>query len=205
MKRAFDILAALVGLVVLSPVLVAAAVAILVCDGRPVLFRQPRPGRHGRIFRIVKFRTMTVASGPDTGDTARITRLGRVLRSTSIDELPELWNVLLGDMSIVGPRPLLTSYLPLYSATQARRHEVRPGLTGLAQVSGRNGLGWDEKFALDVWYVDNRSFRLDLRIVMATVGLVVRRSNVDASGDQTMPVFTGNQTTPVFTGEGPER
>ncbi|WP_439533853.1 sugar transferase [Polymorphobacter sp.] len=194
MKRAIDILASLAGLVALSPLLLAVAAAILITDGRPVFFRQPRPGLRGRIFRIVKFRTMTVATGAgaDSSDTARITRLGRILRATSIDELPELWNVLVGDMSLVGPRPLLTSYLPLYSPTQARRHEVRPGLTGLAQVRGRNAISWNEKFALDVWYVDNQSLRLDFEILAATVGLVLRRSNVDASGEQTMPVFTGD-------------
>ncbi|PZN94791.1 MAG: sugar transferase [Alphaproteobacteria bacterium] len=195
MKRAIDIVASFVGLLLLAPLLAAVAVLILVRDGRPVLFRQERPGRHGRPFRIVKFRTMTVApsAGAAIGDTARVTRLGKALRASSIDELPELWNVLVGDMSLVGPRPLLTAYLPLYSATQARRHEVRPGLTGLAQVRGRNAISWEAKFALDVFYVDNRSLWLDLRILGATAGLVLRRSDIDASVGETMPVFTGSR------------
>lgn len=195
MKRAIDIVASFVGLLLLTPLLAAVAVLILVRDGRPVLFRQERPGRHGRPFRIVKFRTMTVASAPGAaiGETARVTRLGKALRASSIDELPELWNVLVGDMSLVGPRPLLTAYLPLYSATQARRHEVRPGLTGLAQVRGRNAISWEAKFALDVFYVDNRSLWLDLRILGATAGLVLRRSDIDASVGETMPVFTGSR------------
>lgn len=192
MKRLFDIIAAGLALILLSPILALVALAILARDGSPVLFRQDRPGRGGTIFSIIKFRTMQpTGAGDDVHSVARVTPLGRFLRATSLDELPELWNVLTGDMSLVGPRPLLTGYLPLYTAEQARRHEVRPGLTGLAQISGRNALGWDEKFALDVWYVDHRSLWLDFKIIAGTVRQLLRRSQVDASGSQTMPVFTG--------------
>lgn len=194
MKRALDILGAMVGLVLLSPVLAGIALLVRRQMGRPVLFRQIRPGLNGRPFAMVKFRTMleaTDAHGRPLPDAERLTGLGRFLRASSLDELPELWNVLRGDMSLVGPRPLLTEYLPLYTPFQARRHEVRPGITGWAQVNGRNALSWDEKFALDVWYVENRSLWLDLRILWLTVRKVVRREGISAAGDATMPRFTG--------------
>ena len=183
MKRALDVVGAALGLVLLSPVVAATAVAVAATMGRPVLFRQTRPGLGGRSFELVKFRSMREAvddHGLPLSDKARLTRLGRFLRRTSLDELPELWNVLKGDMSLVGPRPLLMEYLPRYSATQARRHEVRPGITGLAQVSGRSALSWDERFALDVWYVDHRSLWLDLTILAKTLGKVVSMEGVAA-------------------------
>jgi len=163
--------------------------------GRPILFRQLRPGRHGKPFNIVKFRTMrALRPGEEAvaSDAARLTRLGRFMRATSLDELPELWNVLRGDMSLVGPRPLLMHYLELYSPEQARRHNVRPGLTGWAQVKGRNALGWPEKFALDIWYVENRGLWLDLRILAMTVWQVIARRGISAEGFATMPEFRGN-------------
>src|SRR5579863_2202999 len=178
MKRTFDVLVSLVALIVLSPLLLGVAILVRIKLGSPVLFSQDRPGLGGRIFRLLKFRTMhdgRDADGRLLPDEQRITDLGRFLRSTSIDELPELWNVLRGDMSLVGPRPLLVSYLSRYSPQQARRHEVRPGLTGWAQVNGRNALDWDERFRLDVWYVDHRSLALDFRILLRTVAIVLRR------------------------------
>ncbi|QYX58704.1 sugar transferase [Roseovarius sp. SCSIO 43702] len=189
-----DILGALIGLILFSPLLILLFVLIRRDMGAPVLFRQTRPGKDGKPFEMIKFRSMKDARGPDgtpLPDAERITPLGRKLRSTSADELPELWNVLKGDMSLVGPRPLLMEYLPLYSAEQARRHEVRPGITGWAQVNGRNALSWDEKFALDVWYVDNRTLWLDLRIIWMTLAKVMRRDGISASGEATMPRFTG--------------
>ena len=195
MKRFMDIIFASVALILLSPVLLLVALAILFTMGTPVFFRQQRPGLHGRPFGIVKFRTMrAVRPGEDAvaSDGMRLTRLGRFLRAASLDELPELWNVLKGDMSLVGPRPLLMQYLPLYSPVQARRHEVRPGLTGWAQVKGRNALSWDEKFALDVWYVDHRSLGVDLRILILTVWQVLARRGIAAEGSATMPEFRGN-------------
>lgn len=194
MKRAFDLFGSVVALVILLPVIIAVAAAVAVSMGRPVLFRQTRPGLLGRPFELVKFRTMKDARdehGQPLPDGARLTRFGRMLRATSLDELPELWNVAKGEMSLVGPRPLLMDYLPLYSAHQARRHEVRPGLTGLAQVRGRNALSWEEKFELDVWYVDHRSFLLDLRILAETLWHVVRPHGISAEGEATMPAFTG--------------
>ncbi len=193
-KRVFDILGAGIGLLALSPVLLAVALMIRRRMGRPVFFRQVRPGLHGRPFEMIKFRTMRDAAdaeGNPLSDSERLTRLGRFLRSSSLDELPELWNVLRGEMSLVGPRPLLMEYLPLYSPEQARRHEVRPGITGWAQVNGRNAISWDERFALDVWYVDNRSLRLDLRIIWLTVRKVLKREGISAAGEATMPKFTG--------------
>ncbi len=195
MKRFLDIIFASVALLLLSPLLVLTALAILLTMGWPVLFRQRRPGLHGRPFEIGKFRTMlAVRPGEDAvaSDGARLTRLGRLLRATSLDELPELWNVLKGDMSLVGPRPLLMQYLPLYSPEQARRHEVRPGLTGWAQVKGRNALSWDEKFALDLWYVDHCSLWLDARIIGATIWQVLARRGISAEGAATMHEFRGN-------------
>ncbi|EAP77329.1 putative UDP-galactose phosphate transferase [Roseovarius nubinhibens ISM] len=164
--------------------------------GSPVFFRQTRPGRHGIPFEMVKFRTMRDAidaDGRPLPDAERLTKLGRFLRSSSLDELPELWNVLKGEMSLVGPRPLLMEYLPLYSPEQARRHEVRPGVTGWAQVNGRNAISWDEKFALDVWYVDNRSLWLDLKIIWLTIRKVVKREGISAAGEATMSRFTGTK------------
>lgn len=164
--------------------------------GRPILFHQARPGLHGQPFDMIKFRTMTDARGADgepLPDRDRLTSFGNFLRATSLDELPELWNVLTGDMSLVGPRPLLMEYLPLYAPEQARRHEVRPGITGWAQVNGRNALTWEEKFRLDVWYVDHRSIRLDLKILWLTVRKVLSREGVNATGEATMQKFTGGK------------
>lgn len=162
--------------------------------GSPVFFRQVRPGMHGKPFEMVKFRTMTDARGPDGAllpDADRLTPFGRFLRASSLDELPELWNVFKGDMSLVGPRPLLMEYMPLYSAEQARRHQVRPGITGWAQVNGRNALSWDDKFALDVWYVDHRTMWLDIKILWLTVKKVIIKEGISAAGEATMPKFTG--------------
>lgn len=195
MKRLFDILGASLGLLVLSPLMLLLWWKISRDMGKPVLFRQTRPGKDGKPFQMIKFRSMKDAVGPDGAplpDSERLTPLGRKLRASSADELPELWNVLKGDMSLVGPRPLLMEYLPLYSAWQARRHEVRPGVTGWAQVNGRNALSWDEKFALDIWYVDNRTLRLDLRILWMTVKKVLKRDGISASGEATMPRFKGS-------------
>jgi sugar transferase EpsL len=195
MKRLFDILLAGAALMLLAPLLACIALAVAIALGRPVLFRQQRPGRNGELFEMLKFRTMlggTMPDGTPLPDAQRLTRFGRWLRSTSLDELPGLWSVLRGDMSLVGPRPLLVEYLPLYNARQARRHEVRPGLTGWAQVNGRNALSWDEKFELDIWYVDNRSFLLDLRILLLTIKKVLLRHGITASNDVTMPRFLGN-------------
>ena len=190
MKRLFDILVAGAALILLSPLILAVAILVAAKLGRPVLFRQQRPGLHGRPFMLVKFRTMLSADGRPDGE--RLTTFGRRLRSTSLDELPELWNVLKGDMSLVGPRPLLMQYLPRYSPDQARRHDVRPGLTGWSQVNGRNAISWDQKLALDTWYVDNRSFALDLRILLMTVASVFARHGISAEGSDTMPEFMGN-------------
>lgn len=195
-KRTFDVIVSFLVLVVASPLLMILAVLVLVFLGSPVFFVQIRPGRHGKPFRIYKFRTMTEerdADGVLLPNSERLTGLGRFLRSTSLDELPELWNVFIGDMSLVGPRPLLMEYLELYSHDQARRHEVRPGITGWAQVNGRNTIGWEEKFILDVWYVDNRSFWLDLKILFMTVGNVMSRKDINASEKVTMPRFNGSK------------
>ncbi|AXK43607.1 sugar transferase [Erythrobacter aureus] len=194
MKRAFDILGAGIGLIVLSPVILVISLIIRGRMGAPVLYRQTRPGRHGIPFQMIKFRTMRDAvdeQGRLLPDGERLTGLGRFLRSSSLDELPELWNVLKGEMSLVGPRPLLMEYLPLYSPEQSRRHEARPGVTGWAQVNGRNAISWDQKFALDVWYVDNRSIWLDLKIVWLTIVKVVRRDGISAAGEATMSKFKG--------------
>ncbi len=195
MKRALDLIVAVFALILLSPLMLVIAVLVLLLLGRPILFVQERPGLHGKPFKIYKFRTMRnhETGGPtDTADAERMTRFGRFLRSTSIDELPELWNVVKGDMSLVGPRPLLMEYLPLYSPEQARRQEVRPGLTGWAQVQGRNTLSWDRKFELDVWYVDNRSVWLDLKILALTVVKVLARDGIAQEGEATMTRFRGN-------------
>lgn len=196
LKRGFDIVVALVALILLAPLFLVLSLLIRARLGSPVLFRQARPGLHGRIFQMIKFRTMTDERGADGSllpDDVRLRPFGRWLRSTSLDELPELWNVLRGDMSLVGPRPLLVDYLPRYSARQARRHEVRPGVTGWAQVNGRNALSWPEKFELDVWYVDNQSFALDMRILFLTMRSVLKRDGISASGEATMPAFRGNE------------
>jgi lipopolysaccharide/colanic/teichoic acid biosynthesis glycosyltransferase len=194
-KRATDVLVAAVGLVISAPVMAAVAVAVRRDVGSPVLFRQVRPGRHGEPFELVKFRTMRTIDETDgvANDAERLTPFGRWLRSTSLDELPTLWNVLRGDMSLVGPRPLLMEYLDRYTPTQARRHEVRPGVTGLAQVRGRNLLSWDEKFAADVEYVQRVGPVLDVRILLATLATVVRRQGISAPDAATMHLFTGTQ------------
>lgn len=195
-KRFFDILFGVSLLPLLTPALLTILVLVRCNLGTPVLFRQTRPGLHGQPFNMVKFRTMTDArdaAGNLLPDAERLTRFGRFLRSTSLDELPELFNVLKGDMSLVGPRPLLMEYLPLYSDTQRRRHEVRPGITGWAQVNGRNAVGWEERFRLDVWYVDNQSLWLDLRILWMTVKKVLVREGISAKGEATMAKFTGNK------------
>ena len=197
-KRAMDILGAGIGLILFAPVLLLLWCLIRRDMGTPVLFRETRPGRDGKPFEMVKFRSMKDAASPDgtpLPDAERITPLGAKLRSSSADELPELWNVLKGDMSLVGPRPLLMEYLPLYSPRQARRHDLRPGVTGWAQVNGRNALSWDEKFALDVWYVENRTLWLDLRIIWMTIAKVLRRDGIAADGEATMPKFTGSNVT----------
>lgn len=196
-KRLLDVVVAGVGLVLLSPLLAAIALAIRLRMGAPVLFRQTRPGRHGRPFELLKFRTMTDRRGPDgvlLPDAQRLTWIGRLLRRTSLDELPELVNVLRGDMSLVGPRPLLMEYLPLYTPEQARRHDVRPGITGWAQVNGRNATTWEERFAHDRYYVEHRSMRLDLHILKRTVTQVVTGAGVSAPGEATMARFTGDAT-----------
>ncbi|MDP9349427.1 MAG: sugar transferase [Gemmatimonadota bacterium] len=195
LKRVVDVLGSGAGLVVLSPVLAGVALAVRLSLGTPVLFRQVRPGRGGRPFTMYKFRTMRDARdarGEPLPDAERLTAVGRFIRSTSLDELPELVNVLRGDMSLVGPRPLLLEYLPLYTAEQARRHEVRPGITGWAQVNGRNALSWEEKFELDVWYVEHRSFWLDLKILLLTVVKVFAREGVSQEGQATMEKFRGS-------------
>jgi lipopolysaccharide/colanic/teichoic acid biosynthesis glycosyltransferase len=195
-KRAFDVVVAGLLLILLSPLLLVLALLVRVKLGSPVLFRQKRPGLGGKPFMLCKFRTMTDARGPDgalLSDAERLTRFGRRLRSTSLDELPELWNVLRGDMSLVGPRPLLMEYLPRYTRTQSRRHEVRPGLTGWAQIHGRNETSWSERLANDVWYVDHRSFRLDVRILLHTAWMVVTRRGVSRSDHATMPEFMGDE------------
>jgi lipopolysaccharide/colanic/teichoic acid biosynthesis glycosyltransferase len=193
-KRVTDICIAAVALLLAAPLLLLVAIAVRVNLGSPVLFRQQRPGLHGRPFTMVKFRTMRDAIGRDgrpLPDAERLTRFGTLLRSTSLDELPELWNVLRGEMSLVGPRPLLMEYLDRYTPEQARRHEVRPGVTGWAQVNGRNALSWDERFRLDVWYVEHRSLRLDLQILTRTLTMVLRRTGVSAHGEATMSLFEG--------------
>ncbi|AWM93519.1 sugar transferase [Pseudomonas sp. 31-12] len=195
-KRLFDIVASVAGLIVLSPVIVLVAYLIRKRLGSPILFRQVRPGLGGKPFEMVKFRTMRDAldaNGNPLPDSERMTDFGRFLRSSSLDELPELWNVLKGDMSLVGPRPLLMEYLPLYDIIQVRRHDARPGVTGWAQINGRNALSWEEKFKLDVWYVDNQSLWLDLKIIFLTVKKVLIRDGISAEGEATMTKFTGSK------------
>ncbi|AZR42380.1 sugar transferase [Marinobacter salarius] len=195
-KRMTDVALAAIAIVLLAPVIGLVACLVRCKLGGPVLFRQVRPGKMGKPFYMVKFRTMLDAEdrfGNSLPDEQRMTPFGSVLRSTSLDELPELWNVLKGDMSLVGPRPLLMEYLPLYTKEQYRRHEVRPGITGWAQVNGRNAISWDDKFKLDVWYVDNRSFGLDLKILLLTVKKVLWRDGIRGEGESTMSKFTGTK------------
>jgi lipopolysaccharide/colanic/teichoic acid biosynthesis glycosyltransferase len=200
MKRVVDMVCAGAVLAAVSPVLAVTALLIRMMMGGPVLFRQVRPGRYERPFTLLKFRTMNDArdsEGHLLGDRERLTRLGQYLRACSLDELPQLWNVLRGDMSLVGPRPLLMEYLEYYTAEQARRHEAMPGVTGWAQIKGRNALSWEEKFALDVWYVDNWSLALDLRILLTTIGRVLRRQGITEQGNATMSKFDGNKLNSV--------
>jgi len=200
-KRVLDVAAAAVALVVLSPVFLVVAVLVRLKSGAPVVFRQRRPGKGGRVFTLYKFRTMRDAAPGTTGveavasDAERLTQFGKMLRSTTLDELPQLLNVLKGDMSVVGPRPLLPEYLDRYNGEQARRHEVRPGITGWAQVNGRNAVSWDERFKMDVWYVDHRSFSLDARILFKTLRAIVSREGVSAPGAETMEPFEGSAGT----------
>lgn len=193
-KRTIDFLLSFIAIVVLSPVIVTLMVLVWLKIGRPVFFRQRRPGRYSKPFQILKFRTMSDqvdANGVLLPDAERLSNFGAFLRSTSLDELPALWNVLVGNMSLVGPRPLLMQYLPRYTTEQLRRHEVRPGITGWAQVNGRNSINWEEKFALDVWYVDNQSLVLDIKIIALTIAAVLRRKGISAAGEATMPEFMG--------------
>jgi len=193
-KRLLDIVVSLGGMIFLSPLLITIGILIFVSMGRPITFRQQRPGLGGRPFRLLKFRTMRphYSRNEDELESDRITPVGRVLRSTSLDELPELWNVLRGDMSLVGPRPLLMEYLPLYNARQTRRHDVKPGITGWAQINGRNQIGWQKKFELDVWYVENRSLALDLKILAITIGRVLSGAGVSPRDAEIMEKFSGN-------------
>lgn len=196
LKRAFDIAASTSALVVLSPVLAITAYKVKKELGSPVLFRQVRPGLHGKPFEMVKFRTMKDATdkeGNALPNSERLTEFGKKLRASSLDELPELWNVLKGDMSLVGPRPLLMEYLPLYSAEQAKRHNVRPGVTGYAQVNGRNSLSWEDKFKLDTWYVEHQTFFLDMKILLKTVIKVIIKDGINQSEEITMTRFTGKK------------
>jgi len=196
LKRVFDIAASGAALLLLSPVILVVAIQIRRKLGSPALFRQTRPGKDGKPFQMIKFRTMKDAvdsAGNPLPDAERMTPFGQFLRASSLDELPELWNVLKGEMSLVGPRPLLMEYLPLYSKEQYRRHEARPGVTGWAQVNGRNAISWEDKFKLDVWYVDNQSFLLDLKILFLTVKKVLVRDGISGEGEATMSKFTGNK------------
>ena len=197
LKRFFDIIIASIALILLSPLYIFVAYKVKKNLGSPVLFRQVRPGLHGKPFEMIKFRTMKDAvdeQGNPLPDSERLTPFGKMLRSTSLDEMPELWNVIKGDMSVVGPRPLLTEYLPLYSAEQAKRHHVRPGMTGHAQVNGRNAIGWEEKFKLDTWYVENQSTLLDFKIMFKTVHKVLAKDDISAEGEVTMTKFVGSKT-----------
>lgn len=195
LKRLFDIIASLIGLILLSPVILITAILVRLKLGSPIFFTQDRVGKDNKIFKMIKFRTMTDEkdkSGELLSDKYRLTSFGKFLRSTSIDELPELINVLKGDMSLVGPRPLLVKYLPLYSKEQIRRHEVKPGITGWAQINGRNSISWSEKFKLDVWYVDNNSFLVDIKILFLTIYKVIKKDDINQSETDTMQVFNGN-------------
>lgn len=194
MKRLFDLTLVFLSLPLLLPLYLVVAWLVRSKLGAPILFRQVRPGKDAKPFEMIKFRTMTDerdSNGELLPDSVRLTKFGQFLRSSSLDELPELWNVVKGDMSLVGPRPLLTEYVPLYSQEQARRHSVRPGVSGWAQVNGRNAINWEEKFKLDVWYVDNRSFWLDIKVIFLTLKKVVVREGISADGEATMPIFKG--------------
>ncbi|WP_109077235.1 sugar transferase [Aggregatibacter kilianii] len=196
LKRIFDIVVSALALLVLSPVYFLVAYKVKKNLGSPVLFKQTRPGLHGKPFEMIKFRTMkdaVDAEGNPLPDADRLTPFGKMLRATSLDELPELWNVLKGEMSLVGPRPLLMEYLPLYNEKQAKRHDVKPGITGYAQVNGRNAISWEQKFELDTWYVENQSFWLDLKILFKTVQKVIAKDDINAVNDATMPKFEGNK------------
>jgi lipopolysaccharide/colanic/teichoic acid biosynthesis glycosyltransferase len=194
-KRLFDLSISLLAVLLLAPIIFIVSIRIAANIGNPLLFNQKRPGLHGRVFEMIKFRSMRDAvdeQGNTLPDSERLTPFGKRLRSSSLDELPGLWNVIKGDMSLVGPRPLLGEYLPLYNEEQSRRHDVRPGITGWAQVNGRNALSWEEKFKLDVWYVDNQSFWLDLKILFLTVKKVFVKEGISADGEVTMPKFKGD-------------
>ena len=196
LKRLFDLTISLLALLLALPLLVVLTLKVRINLGSPIFFKQSRPGLHSKIFSIYKFRSMTDVRGEDgslLSDTERLTDFGRFLRSTPLDELPELWNVIKGDMSLVGPRPLLKEYMSLYSTEQLRRHEVRPGVSGWAQVNGRNAITWEEKFKYDVWYVENQSFWLDMKIIWMTIKKVFAREGISADGEATMPKFTGNK------------
>lgn len=196
MKRLFDIIVSIIALVILSPIFAIVAYKVKKNLGSPVLFRQVRPGLNGQPFEMIKFRTMKDAVDKDGNplpDSERLTPFGKMLRATSLDEMPELWNVLKGEMSLVGPRPLLMEYLPLYNERQAKRHDVRPGVTGYAQVNGRNAISWEQKFEYDVWYVENQSFWLDIKILLKTVKKVFFKEDINAEGEATMSKFTGSQ------------
>ncbi|MDQ1331039.1 MAG: sugar transferase EpsL [Thermodesulfobacteriota bacterium] len=196
MKRLFDFIAALIALLLLGPVILVISLFVRVNMGMPVFFRQKRPGLHGKPFHIYKFRTMSVAYGEDgllLPDRKRITKLGAFIRKWSLDELPQLFNILKGEMSLVGPRPLLMEYLPLYTPDQARRHDVKPGITGWAQVNGRNALNWNERFKLDVWYVDHHSFNLDMKIIFLTIWKILKREGINQPGQSTMEEFKGDK------------
>lgn len=195
LKRIFDIIIAMFSLLLLLPVIAITACFVGINLGTPIIFKQARPGKHGRMFNMLKFRSMTSEcddKGKLLSDDIRLTPFGQFLRSTSLDELPGLWNVLKGDMSVVGPRPLLEEYLPLYNNRQAKRHNMKPGITGWAQVNGRNTISWQDKFELDVWYIENQSFLLDIKILFLTVYKVIKRSDISADGEATMTKFTGN-------------
>lgn len=195
LKRLFDIIVSLIALVILSPIFAIVAYKVKKNLGSPVLFRQVRPGLNGQPFEMIKFRTMKDAVDKDGNplpDSERLTPFGKMLRATSLDEMPELWNVLKGEMSLVGPRPLLMEYLPLYNERQAKRHDVRPGVTGYAQVNGRNAISWEQKFEYDVWYVENQSFWLDIKILLKTVKKVFFKEDINAEGEATMSKFTGS-------------
>ncbi|MDO4223809.1 MAG: sugar transferase [Acinetobacter sp.] len=196
LKRLLDILIASIALILLSPLYFFVAYKVKKNLGSPVLFRQVRPGLHGKPFEMIKFRTMkdaVDADGNPLPDSERLTPFGKMLRATSVDEMPELWNVIKGDMSIVGPRPLLMEYLPLYNEQQAKRHNVRPGITGYAQVNGRNAISWEQKFELDTWYVENQSLWLDFKIMLKTVKKVIAKDDINAEGEATMSKFTGTK------------
>ncbi|AAU38099.1 sugar transferase [[Mannheimia] succiniciproducens] len=195
-KRLFDIVVALIALILFSPLYLFVAYKVKQNLGSPVLFKQTRPGLHGKPFEMIKFRTMKDGvdeNGNILPDAERLTPFGKMLRATSLDELPELWNVLKGDMSLVGPRPLLMEYLPLYNERQAKRHEVKPGITGYAQVNGRNAISWEQKFELDAWYVEHQSLWLDLKIIAKTIQKVIAKDDINAADDATMPKFEGNK------------